>query len=242
MGNARRKQPLYDQLVSLLKEKIEDELEPDDMLPSERELSERYGVSRTTVRQALQELEQINYIYRRHGKGTFVSDLRNHSINLSGAYSFTEQMRSLGKIPETKTLVYEIVEATKYFAEQLNVGLGDKLIKVKRLRIADKLPMMLERTYLPLKPFLSLTEERLMQNSLYEIFSTDFGEIVKVAEEEFYAGFASSQDSEILQIHDGAPVLNLVRTTYNTSNEIIEFTLSVARGDRFRYKIFHNRI
>ncbi|MFZ2544024.1 MAG: GntR family transcriptional regulator, partial [Lactococcus raffinolactis] len=91
MVKSNRKRPLYDQLVDLLKGKIENEFEPDSLLPSERELVDQYGVSRTTVRQALQELEQMNYIYRRHGKGTFVSDLRNHATNLSGAYSFTDQ-------------------------------------------------------------------------------------------------------------------------------------------------------
>ncbi len=155
MVKSNRKRPLYDQLVDLLKGKIENEFEPDSLLPSERELVDQYGVSRTTVRQALQELEQMNYIYRRHGKGTFVSDLRNHATNLSGAYSFTDQMKSLGKHPETKILLYRVVEASKYFADKLNVPLGEKLIKIKRLRLADGVPMMLERTYLPLKLFLS---------------------------------------------------------------------------------------
>jgi len=177
MVKSNRKRPLYDQLVDLLKGKIENEFEPDSLLPSERELVDQYGVSRTTVRQALQELEQMNYIYRRHGKGTFVSDLRNHATNLSGAYSFTDQMKSLGKHPETKILLYRVVEASKYFADKLNVPLGEKLIKIKRLRLADGVPMMLERTYLPLKLFLSLTEERLAEKPLYEIFSEDYGQI-----------------------------------------------------------------
>lgn len=241
MVKSNRKRPLYDQLVDLLKGKIENEFEPDSLLPSERELVDQYGVSRTTVRQALQELEQMNYIYRRHGKGTFISDLRNHATNLSGAYSFTDQMKSLGKHPETKILLYRVVEASKYFANKLNVPLGEKLIKIKRLRLADGVPMMLERTYLPLKLFLSLTEERLAEKPLYEIFSEDYGQIVKMAEEEFYAGIARINDSEFLDIHEGTPVLNLVRTTYNSKNEIIEYTLSVARGDQFKYKTIHLR-
>ena len=104
------KQPLYNQLVDLLKEKIEMEMEANDMLPSERELTNRYGLSRTTVRLALQELEKQGYIYRQHGKGTFVSDLSKQVTNLSGSYSFTEQMRSVGKTPETKILEFEVVD------------------------------------------------------------------------------------------------------------------------------------
>ena len=94
MATTSRKQPLYDQLVDLLREKIENDMEPGDLLPSERELSERYGLSRTTVRLALKELETLGLISRKHGKGTFVSDSSREATNLMGAYSFTEQMRS----------------------------------------------------------------------------------------------------------------------------------------------------
>ena len=235
------KQPLYNQLVDLLKEKIEMEMEANDMLPSERELTNRYGLSRTTVRLALQELEKQGYIYRQHGKGTFVSDLSKQVTNLSGSYSFTEQMRSLGKTPETKILEFEVVEANKYLAGRLGVSLGEKLLKLKRLRLADGQPMMLERSYLPAKKFLTLTRELLEQKPLYDLFSQEFNQTIRVANEEFFATVAKSKDARQLQIIEGSPVLNLRRTTYNTENEIIEFTLSVARADQFRYRIAHVR-
>ena len=152
------KQPLYDQLVDLLKEKIETELEPNTKLESERELSNRYGLSRTTVRLALQELEKMGYIYRRHGKGTYVSDLSKKANNITSAYSFTEQMKALGKQPKTVILEFETIEANKYFANKLQVSLGEPLYKMKRLRLADDEPMMLERTYLPVKKFWNLTQ------------------------------------------------------------------------------------
>ncbi len=107
MNINKNRQPLYDQLLNLLIEKIENEMEADTMLPSERELSKRYGLSRTTVRLALQELEKLGYIYRQHGKGTFVSDIRKQATNLSGSYSFTEQMKALGKQPETRVLAFK---------------------------------------------------------------------------------------------------------------------------------------
>ena len=152
------KQPLYDQLVDLLKEKIETELEPNTKLESERELSNRYGLSRTTVRLALQELEKMGYIYRRHGKGTYVSDLSKSAKNITSAYSFTEQTKALGKTPKTVILEFETIEANKYFANKLQVLLGEPLYKMKRLRLADDEPMMLERTYLPVKKFWNLTQ------------------------------------------------------------------------------------
>ncbi|MGX7351900.1 UbiC transcription regulator-associated domain protein [Enterococcus canis] len=236
-----QKQPLYTQLVDLMKEKIETEMAPNEILPSERELSERYGLSRTTVRLAMQELEKMGYIYRHHGKGTFVSDLSKQTTNLSGTYSFTEQMISMGKVPETKIIELESFEANKYLASQLNLSLGEPIFKLKRLRLADGQPMMVERSYLPVKKFMSLTKEQLTGKPLYDIFAQDFQERIRVADEEFFASIARSQDAELLDISEGAPVLNLIRTTYNIKNEIIEYTLSVARADQFRYRIRHVR-
>ena len=77
---------------------------------------------------------------------------------------------------------------------------------------------------------------------LYEIIENVYHEKIRVAEEEFFASVARSSDAHLLDISEGAPVLDLVRTTYNTSNEIIEYTLSVARADQFKYKVYHQRV
>ena len=89
MAIGARKQPLYDQLVDILTEKIDHEYHAGDMIPSERELSERYGLSRTTVRLALQELERLGLVVRQHGRGTFVTDRSAKATNLMQSYSFT---------------------------------------------------------------------------------------------------------------------------------------------------------
>lgn len=232
------KQPLYDQLVDLLKEKIETELEPNTKLESERELSNRYGLSRTTVRLALQELEKIGYIYRIRGKGTYVSDLSKVGRNITSAYSFTEQTKASGKIPKTIILEFEIVEANKYFANKLQVSLGDPLYKIKRLRLANDEPMMLERTYLSVKKFWNLTKELLETKPLYDLFAQDYNQTIHIADEEFYASIVRNKDMQYLAIEKNAAVLNITRTTYNIQNEVIEYTLSVARADQFRYKIY----
>lgn len=235
------KQPLYDQLVDILTERIEHELSAGDMLPSERELSERYGLSRTTVRLALQELERLGLVVRQHGRGTFVSDRSARTANLMQAYSFTEQMRSMGRDPLTTILEFSEVEADKHLSEHMNVRLGERLYKLKRLRAADGTPMMVERTYLPVRKFLSLKRPLLTQRSLYDIIENEYREKISVAEEEFFASIARSADAHLLDISEGSPVLDLVRTTYNVYNEIVEYTLSVARADQFKYKVSHRR-
>lgn len=241
MGTVSRKQPLYDQLVDLLREKIENELEPGALLPSERELSERYGLSRTTVRLALKELETLGLISRKHGKGTFVADLSREATNLMGSYSFTEQMKSLGRVPRTEILEFEVAEASKSVAERLGLRLGDSVFRMRRLRLADDVPMMVERTYLPVSEFVSLTLEDVSHKPLYDIMEQDYHEKIRAAEEEFYASIARNSDAATLGIPEGAPVLKLVRTTINDKNVVIEYTQSAARADQFTYKVSHIR-
>lgn len=241
MGATARKQPLYDQLVDILRDKIENEMEPGDLLPSERELSERYGLSRTTVRLALKELETLGLISRKHGKGTFVSDLSGGAMDLTTNYSFTEQMLEAGREPKTVDLDFETRDASKTVADRMNLHLGDKVLYMKRLRFADGVPMMLERTYVPARLFMGLTRESLAGKSLYAIIENDYHESIRVAEEEFFASVARKNDADALGISEGAPVLQLSRVTYNQKNEVIEYTHSVARADQFKYKVSHVR-
>ncbi|MDT2828734.1 MAG: GntR family transcriptional regulator [Enterococcus viikkiensis] len=241
MENSFKSKALYYQLVDLLQERIEKQMIPHDKLPSERELTAQYGVSRTTVRLALQELESSGYIYRRHGKGTFVSDIQKKAADIAGAYSFTEQMKSLGRHPDTRILSFEQIEADKFIAQYLNLSLGEAIYKLSRLRSADREPLMIEDTYLPVKLFMTLDDKLLRSKPLYDLFSEDFNQTVRLADEELYASIASKEDAKQLMINEGAPVLHLARQTYNMKNEIIEFTLSVARADQFHYQIRHIR-
>lgn len=241
MAFSARKQPLYDQLVDILTEKIEHEYRPGDLMPSERELSERYSLSRTTVRLALQELERLGLVVRQHGRGTFVADRSAQTTNLMQTYSFTEQMREMGREPSTEILEFTELEADKNLAEHMGCRIGERIFKLKRLRSADGMPLMIERTYLPVRKFMSLTRPMIEHKSLYEVMEKDFHEVIRVAEEEFFASIARPADARLLDIPEGSPVLDLVRTTYDLGNEIVEYTLSVARADQFKYKVYHKR-
>ena len=190
MAIGARKQPLYDQLVDILTEKIDHEYRAGDMIPSERELSERYGLSRTTVRLALQELERLGLVVRQHGRGTFVTDRSAKATNLMQSYSFTEQMRAMGREPETTILEFCEMEADKNLAEHMGLRIGDRIFKLKRLRSADNMPMMVERSYLPVRQFLSLKRPLLERKPLYDVIEQDFQQKIRVAEEEFYASIA----------------------------------------------------
>ncbi|HEL1644143.1 TPA: GntR family transcriptional regulator [Streptococcus suis] len=233
--------PLYLQLVDELEVAIRERMAPNDKLFSERELTQVYGVSRITVRLALQELEKRGLVYKKHGKGTYVSEISDTAVDLSQAYSFTEQMKKIGKVPRTSILSFKLVKASDYIAQHLQLSQGEEVFEVERLRLADEVPMMLERTYVPASLFPALTAIRMREKPLYEIFLEDYGQTIRLAEEEFYASIALDNEAKILGIPSNSPVLHLVRKTYNDKNRIIEFTFSIARADQFRYKISHQR-
>lgn len=241
MLEADNDRPLYLQLVDALEITIRKDLSANEKLLSERELTEKFGVSRITVRLALRELESRGLIYKKHGKGTYVSEITEPAVDLSSAYSFTEQMKKMGKKPQTKTITFTKLPANEQIARQLNIKLGDPVFEIERLRSADGLAMMLERSYIPVELFDGISLQDLEQKPLYDIFSDHFGHIIRIAEEEFYAGIALDNEANLLNIKSGSAVLHMIRKTYNTKNRVIEFTLSVARADQFRYKITHQR-
>jgi len=232
---------LYNQLINILVDDIKNHSKPNSKMLSEREICMKYDISRTTVRQALQELENIGYIYKVAGKGTFVSNTENVRKNLIDTYSFTEQMRAIGKSPKTEVLSFEIVESYKDIAEQMRINPGDKVYYLKRLRLADAIPMMVEISYIPVKLFRALERELVSSKPLYDIFKEDYNEDISFADEEFVAGLVKPKLAKALDVPVNSACLNLKRTTFNTRNQILELTFSTARSDQFIYKIRHTR-
>src|SRR5690606_3088473 len=129
--------PVYYQLEERLKESIEKkEWEEGQIIPSERVLSEQYGISRMTVRQAIQNLVRDGYLYREKGKGTFVAANKIEQP-LQGLTSFTEDMRSRGLKPGTRLLDFSVVAAEGELVRKLRVAEGESVIVIKRVRLAD---------------------------------------------------------------------------------------------------------
>lgn len=128
--------PLYSQLMDILIDKINNGLEENEQLLSEREICELYDVSRTTVRQALDELEREGYIYKVHGKGTFVAPKKVNQ-DLVSFYSFTEEMKKIGKKPSSEIIGFEIIQSGEKLARKFNINEDDVIYKVIRIRKAD---------------------------------------------------------------------------------------------------------
>lgn len=231
--------PLYNQLVTVLMDYIKTTLKTDEKMLSEREICEKYEVSRTTVRAALNELEEMGFIYKRHGKGTFVSGLWKEMKDLSESYSFTDHMLKLGKKPKTDIISFEIVQAIPYIATNLGVPTGSEVYKLRRLRKADDMTMMVETTFIPPLYFPDLTLKKLESMPLYELYPKLYNQEIRYADEEFFASVTQKKEAERLDIPVGSACLRIHRTTYNQDNKVIEYTISIARGDQFTYKVRH---
>lgn len=227
--------PLYLQLMNILIDKIENKLEEDTQIPSEREICEVYDVSRTTVRQAMDELEKEGYIYKVHGKGTFVSPKRMNQ-DLSVFYSFTEEMKKLGKVPSSEVTGFEVVQAGEHISDMFKMGKEDLLYKISRIRKADGIHMMYETTYIPYDRFKGITREKLENKPLYDILVKEYNVRISSAEEYFRPILTNKIESVYLDIKEGSPSLKIERFTYE-KGEVIEYTVSVARGDKFKYRV-----
>ncbi|WDF82549.1 GntR family transcriptional regulator [Lacticaseibacillus pabuli] len=233
-------QPLHEQLVSQLRERIRTSMAPHSQIPAERDLAQEYGVSRNTVRAALAKLEMMGLIYRRRGRGTFVANPLADPTDLSTTYSFTDQMIEQGRDPYSKVIYLQSFPATKYISEQLSIPVGTPTYKLKRLRCADGVPLMVERTFLPADRFPKLDAQSIEKNGLYASMLQGFDAPIVDAKEAFYASLMPDKDAELLQVPLGSPSLNVQRTSTGLNHEIVEFTLSVTRADQFVYRVQHH--
>ncbi len=231
--------PRYHQLKEIIREGIQSgDLKPGDVIPSERELSERYNVSRMTARQSIVELTHEGLLYRRQGKGTFVA-WPKIAQQLTALTGFTEEIRARGQRPGTKLLEMGMVRVDGHAALRLQVPAGQRVVRLYRARLADDEPLALEQSLISFFGCEQLLEVDLVATSLYGLLETRFGLPPVEAEQEIEAGLATEAEAELLEIAVGSPILLLRRTTYTERHQPIEYAESVYRGDKYA---FHTRL
>ena len=229
--------PLYYQIQRALMEKIHSgELIEGDPLASEEELSRYYQVSRMTARQALHGLKISGYAFSEKGRGTFVSrpKLEKNIMHLQG---FTEDMRQRGMKPSSKLLQQAAVPPTEELMQRLKLDNGDRVLRLRRLRLADGIPMALEDSHIPLRQFPGLDRIDFAKHSLYQTLRERYGVRVGYADEIIEALPATREESELLNIQKKASVLSITRVIMTTQESPIEFACSRYRGDRYRASI-----
>ncbi len=227
--------PLYRQVILDLEKQIKN-MKPNTKLPSERQLLVKYGVSRNTVRLALQDLEERGLIYRLHGKGTFVSSTFLNQPNIGGMYSFSEELKRTGQKASTENQSLDLITPDKNIAAQLNLKPTEKAYKLVRLRLANNEPRIFSTSYLPEKIFPELVIDDLKSKPLYTVMKEKYNQISVMAFEDVEAVCLNSEESKNLAEEVGSPSLKIFRKTINDKNVPVEFTISLARGDKFVYR------
>ena len=233
---AKSSDHLYLKLSDALAEQILDGTLPEGtLLPSERELCQAYGISRTTVRQALQELNQKGYSKTIHGKGTVVvrPQIRQE---LRSIYSFDEDMRRLGKQPETQIMDFVEIVPTGTIAEQLKLPAGESVYRIMRLRLANGEPMLLETNYLPCSRFPDLQREMIEHQSLYRVLSNTYSLHIDVAEETFEPILLRPMEAQMLHTGQGGLGMLVERISYE-DGKVVEISKSVSPASKFKHHV-----
>ncbi|SMO52345.1 phosphonate metabolism transcriptional regulator PhnF [Melghirimyces algeriensis] len=234
MINKNSPLPIYAQLEEQIREQIESGiLGPGDTLPSEREFCERHGISRMTVRQAINNLAKAGYLRREKGRGTFVSE-RKMEQQLQGLTSFTEDMKARGRKPSSKLLHFEIVPAVESIAQTLSIPKHDPVYHIKRIRMADGEPMALETTHIPANLVPGLTPE-IATGSIYNYLEEHLSIAIDYSNQVIESVTASETESHYLDIPSGSPILLMQRDTFLKDGTPVETVKSAYRADRYKF-------
>lgn len=239
--------PLYQQLADRLRRQIaEGAYRIGDRLPSEDALGEEFGVSRITVRAALDQLSTAGLLQRHRGKGTFVSapPVDHELIRLT---DFVEDMMAAGLCPTSKVIQFGEEPASPEVATELEIAPETSVVRLDRLRLGDNSPIAVDTTFLPLRYGRLLEREHLEDETIYRQLETRYGIPVLSGIFMIEAGVAPSDLAGHLQVAQGSPLLIIRRTSYSANREVIYYQERYYRADRVRYRLelsreFPNRL
>lgn len=233
--------PYYIQIKEHLLKGINDNTYPvGSKIPSESELTKMFGVSRITVRQAIEALAQEGRVEKTQGKGTFV---RRPKVmqELNVITSWTETMRIRGMHPETRAFSCLEQPAQEALAQVLEIDPLDPVYAIERLNYANEEPVCIMKNYLPVKLVPDLITHRI-NHGLYEILEGKYGLVLASAVETIEARAANSKEAEALRIRRGSPILNVQRVTYDPDGRPIEYVIVSSIADKYAYTVsLHGR-
>ena len=201
-------------------------------IPSERRLSTDLGVSRLTLRAALDDLVREGYLVRRHGSGTFVSEPKiAQQLTLT---SFSEDMRRRGMVPDSRTISLENVHAGPQVARALSMSPDGRVFQIRRLRLADGEPMAVETLHVPVSLVPGLTAAQLEHASFYALLEHRYNVVIATGLQTIEPTVTNEEESQLLDVPLHSPAFLFERTSQTVDGETVEFVRSIYRGDRYR--------
>ena len=208
-------------------------------IPSERQLSSDLGVSRLTVRAALDDLVREGLLVRRHGSGTFVSEPKiAQELTMT---SFTEDMQRRGMVPASRTLELRVVPAGAHLGRVLHVSPSEPVVIIERLRLADRETMAIETLHVRASLVPDLSAADLEHQSFYELLLDRYGIDIVGGVQTIEPTVTNEMESEALGVPLHSPAFVFERTTRSSTGEIVEYVRSIYRGDRYRLVTELNR-
>ncbi|MFM6968305.1 MAG: GntR family transcriptional regulator [Microbacteriaceae bacterium] len=226
--------PLYFQVEQRLEEAILDgRLPAGARLENEIALGERLNLSRPTIRRAIQDLVDKGLLVRRRGIGTQVVHGRvTRGVELTSLF---DDLATTGQKPSTQLLYHAIDTASEVVAERLGVPVGSKVLHIRRLRVADGVPVAVLENWLP-EQFTDITEADLMSMGLYELLRSR-GIAIRVAKQKIGARSSSASDAQLLDIDRGSALLTMERAAFDNSGQGVEFGSHFYRPDLYSFEV-----
>ncbi|MDR7150136.1 GntR family transcriptional regulator [Hydrogenophaga palleronii] len=229
--------PLYEQIKAILRARVLDgTYKPHEQLPSESEMMTAFNVSRITVRQALNDLQNEGLVFRIHGKGTFVSKPKAFQ-DLGRLQGFGEAMRKMGYETFARVVSMRTVAPSAQVQERLQLSKRAKVTELQRIRFLNREPISLDVTYLPADIGARLAKEDLASRDIFVILENDYGMSLGHADLQIGSTLADERLAGQLQVEEGSPVLVIERTTHTTDGKPIDYEHLYYRGDAFQYKV-----
>jgi GntR family transcriptional regulator len=226
--------PLYYQLKQILSEYIRGK-NVGSNIPTEEELCRRYNISRPTVRQAISELVVEGYLHRKKGKGTYISQPKIHQNFMAILESFNAEMIQKGLTPGTKVLSTNMIRATTFVRQALNLRENGDVIHLERLRSVNGEPLVIVDTYLPPNKLDGILENNFEEESLYTIIEKNYGYIIEKATRTLEPRVAGEYEAKMLKIRKGDPIQYIETVTYLKNEVPIEFSIAKYRGELSRF-------
>ena len=227
--------PLYHQIYLDLKRIIlQGVIPPGGLLPAEVEICQAYNVGRQTVRQAIAHLVDENILERFAGRGTFV----RKPVNISQFFldrSFTQQMRELGREPQTQLLSQELGTIDHQSNPAIQRYIGQAYFSLERLRLGDGEPVCHQTTFILTSHCPGIEKEDFTQSSLYEILAKKYHIRIDRFDHIVRAVAADEYRSDLLNVPKDSPLLFVITMAFNIEHELIEYSMSYYRADCYEY-------
>jgi len=226
--------PLYTRIQEYIAEKIlSGKLAPDSKIQSERDFSEDLGVSRMTVRRAITELVNEGLLERKHGSGTYVAKPKL-TYEADEVANYVQAMHKRNIATTSQLLEFDQVAASKRLAEFLKVQIGDPVYRVSILRLANRVPVVLERVFVPCARCPGLEEWNLEKSSIHDLLTDAYRIVPGRISQTVEAVVAADTVAQQLRVEQGFPLLMLSRITFESSQEPVVFSQDFLRGDYAR--------